>query len=205
MFQSFIRQPFYLPFQLLRKLKERAAMQRHRNFAMLAPGAKVLSDGWIINPRDRDKIHIGENSIIRGELLVFPHGGRITIGDWCFVGHGSFIWSAAQITIGNRCLISHRVNIHDTDSHSDDPDLRHKQFVAIATSGQPATLPDVRAAAVNIADDVWIGFNASILKGVQVGRGAIIGAGSLVNKDVAPWTMVGGNPVRIIRHLEPRV
>ena len=204
MLQSLIRQPLYAPFQLLRKLKERAAMQRHRNFAVLAPGAKVLSDGWVVNPREKSRIRVGENSIIRGELLVFPHGGQIDIGAWCFIGHGSLIWSAAQVRIGNRCLISHRVNIHDTDSHSDDPGLRHQQFAAIATSGQPSTLPDVRAAAVSIADDVWIGFNASILKGVRIGRGAIIGAGSLVNKDIDPWTVVAGNPARVIRRLEPR-
>jgi acetyltransferase-like isoleucine patch superfamily enzyme len=204
MLQSLIRQPLYAPFQFLRKLEERAAMQRHRNFAVLARGAKILSDGWIVNPVARDRIRVGENTIIRGELLVFPHGGEIEIGAWCFVGHGSFIWSADQIRIGDRCLISHRVNIHDTDSHSDDPALRHRQFAAIATAGQPSMLPEVRTAAVSIADDVWIGFNASILKGVRIGRGAIIGAGSLVKRDVEAWTVVTGNPARVLRRLEPR-
>ena len=204
MLKSLLRHPFYAPFDLLRRLQERAAMQRHRDVASLAPGARVLSDGWITNPGSRDRIRVGFDSIVRGELLVFPHGGRITIGDWCFIGHGSFLWSADEITIGSRCLISHRVNIHDTDSHSFDPQLRHAQFREIATTGQPVNPPDIRATPIVIGDDVWVGFNASILKGVHVGRGAVIGAGSLVNRDVDAWTVVAGNPARLIRKLEPR-
>ena len=48
-----------------------------------------------------------------------------------------------------------------------------------------------------IEDDVWIGFNAIILKGVRVGRGAVVGAGSVITKDVEPYTIVVGNPQRV--------
>jgi galactoside O-acetyltransferase len=54
-----------------------------------------------------------------------------------------------------------------------------------------------------IQDKVWIGFGASILKGVTVGEGAVIGAQAVVTRDVAPYTVVAGNPARIIRHITP--
>ena len=57
----------------------------------------------------------------------------------------------------------------------------------------------VKIAPVDIEDDVWIGFNAIILKGVTIGRGAVVAAGSVVTKNVAPFTVVGGNPARLIR------
>ena len=59
----------------------------------------------------------------------------------------------------------------------------------------------VAHAAVTIKDKAWIGFNVSILKGVTIGEGAVVGAGSVVTRDVAPYSVVAGNPVRLIRML----
>ena len=68
---------------------------------------------------------------------------------------------------------------------------------------------DLQAKPLTIGDDVWIGFGAIILGGVSIGRGAIIGAGTMVTKDVPPFTIVVGNPMRIVRKLddeiEPRI
>ncbi len=60
---------------------------------------------------------------------------------------------------------------------------------------------DIKSAPVVIEDHVWIGFNLAILKGVTMGKGAIIGAGSVVTKDVEPFTVVAGNPAKIIKRL----
>jgi acetyltransferase-like isoleucine patch superfamily enzyme len=82
-------------------------------------------------------IRIGDHSIIKGELLVFAHGGQLDIGAWCYVGEGTRIWSAASIVIGDRVLISHNVNIFDNLTHPLSAKARHEQFVAIATAGHP--------------------------------------------------------------------
>lgn len=178
-------------------------MARHQNLAVIHPGARVLADGWILNPEGtRERIEIGANSIVRAELFVFPHGGRIKIGEWCFIGQQSHVWSAESVTIGNRVLISHQVNIHDTDGHSLDPSLRHQQFFEIATAGHPTNPVDIAAASVTIGDDAWIGFGSSILKGVTIGEGAIVAAGSVVVDDVGPWTVVAGSPARLVRTLQ---
>ncbi|MPL68883.1 2,3,4,5-tetrahydropyridine-2,6-dicarboxylate N-acetyltransferase [bioreactor metagenome] len=143
--------------------------------------------------KNKEKIRIGDNCKIRGELLVYPHGGEILIGNDCYIGEMTKIWSARQIKIGNRVLIAHNVNIHDSNDHPLDKNERHNHYLEIITSGHPKIIDTLREAPIVIEDDVWIGFNAIILKGVRIGVGAIIGAGAIVKKDVAPYTVVVGN------------
>jgi acetyltransferase-like isoleucine patch superfamily enzyme len=162
----------------------------------MAADVTVLEDGRIMNARRRrDSIRIGSRSVIGGELLTFAHGGEISIGDWCYVGAGTRVWSAARISIGNRVLISHGVNIHDSDSHPKDAKARHEQFRAIAVAGHPSSVSGIAAAPITIGDDAWIGFNASILKGVTIGAGSIIAAGSMVTRDVPPASLHVGTAV----------
>lgn len=149
-----------------------------------------------------DNIQIGNNTVIKGELLIYGHGGRIKIGEFCFIGEHSYIWSAKNIEIGNRVLISHNVNIHDSNDHPINPVLRHEHYKHILSIGHPKFNIGLNEKDIIIKDDVWIGFNAIILKGVTIGEGAIVGAGSVVTKDVAPFTVVGGNPARVIKTLE---
>jgi acetyltransferase-like isoleucine patch superfamily enzyme len=148
----------------------------------------------------KSSIIVGSSSIILGELLTFGHGGKIQIGKYCYVGEGTHIWSAEKITIGDRVLISHNVNIFDNLTHPISSTLRHNQFIDICTKGHPTEL-DLGEAEVNIMDDVLIGCNSIILRGLTIGTGVIVGAGSVVTKDVLPWTIVAGNPARIIREI----
>jgi acetyltransferase-like isoleucine patch superfamily enzyme len=132
---------------------------------------------------------VGERTVVAGQLQTFGHGGRIEIGDWCYVGEGTRIWSAASIRIGHRVLISHDVNIHDTNSHPRDAAERHAHFVAIVERGHPRSMDNIHAEPVVIGDDVWIGFNSTVLKGVTIGRGSIIAAGSTVTRDVPEMSL----------------
>ena len=141
-------------------------------------------------------------TVIEGELLIFASSGRITIGDYCFIGKDSRIWSAVELKIGDRVLISHNVNIHDTNTHPLAAKDRHTEFKEMVDGPPFRQLFEIGKAPVTIEDDVWIGFNSTILKGVTIGRGAIVAAGSLVTKDVPPFTLVGGNPAQVIRKLD---
>lgn len=149
-----------------------------------------------------NSIVIGSHSIIKGQLWVFPHGGSIHIGDWCYVGEATRLWSASSIRIGDRVVIAHNVNIFDNQTHPISAELRHLHFRHIALIGHPDKI-DLGEKPVHICDDVWLAAGATILRGVTVGTGAIVGAGSVVTKDVPPWTMVAGNPARIVRYLRP--
>ena len=92
---------------------------------------------------DPSAISIGSHCHILGQLLVLGHGGKIRIGESCFIGEHSRLWSADSITIGSRVLISHGVNIHDTNTHSLSAANRHSHVKHIFASGQPSTLEDV--------------------------------------------------------------
>ena len=145
-------------------------------------------------------ITIGEHSNIEGLILVYSYGGKITIGSYCSLSPNSRLISTKNITIGNRVLIAHNVNIIDNNSHPLDAALRHQDFVESFTIGmQPH---DLNAAAIVIEDDVWIGHNTTILKGVAIGQGAIIGSNSVVTKNVEPWSVHVGNPLKLVKYLK---
>ena len=150
--------------------------------------------------QDRSKIVIKGDTFVRGELLIYKHGGEIAIGEYCFIGENTRIWSAKGIKIGDRVLISYNVSIHDSNDHPIDSELRSEHFKEILFRGHVASI-DLNEKEIKIEDDAWIGFNATILKGVTVGKGAIVGASSVVTKDVPPYTVVAGNPARIVKTL----
>lgn len=171
--------------------------------ATIDPSVYISEEAGIFNnSRPKECISISEGSRIMGDLFLFDSGGNISIGKNCFLGPASKIWSAKKIAIGDRVLIAHNVNIHDNISHPLDAMVRHQEFINFAKTGLHQDT-DLRSRDVIIEDDVWIGFNSIILKGVRIGRGAIIGAGSLVTKDIEPWTVNVGNPLRCIYKLDP--
>ena len=106
-------------------------------------------------------------------------GARIEIGDGSFLNYRTELIAHARVTIGRGCLLAWDVQILDSDSHPVDD--------------APDTAP------VTVGDDVWIGCRATVLKGVVVGPGAVVAAGSLVVHDVPPRALVGGNPARVLR------
>lgn len=160
---------------------------------------KFYSSTLIINPQnDRSSIVIGENSVILGQLLVLRDSGNISIGTNVYIGTDTRIWSSDKIIIGNRVFISYGVNIHDNDAHSVSAKKREEQFKQIFIEKKISKQDNVKSAKIVIGDDVWIGFNVSILKGVNIGNGAIIASSSVVTKDVEPFTVVGGNPAKYI-------
>lgn len=143
----------------------------------------------------KESIIIGAHTRIRGECRTYNPSGSITIGSYCYIGSHSRIWSAAQVIVGDRVAISDFVNIHDNDSHPLSALKRHRQMREIFFGGRNP-MDAVHMAPVVIEDDVWIGFGASVSKGVRIGRGAIIGAGAFVIKDVPAFAIVAGNPAR---------
>ena len=186
-------------FNLPRRLALWVEQRRQGRMCTFEPGAQLLDGARIHNFRnDPLCISIGRDCRIAGQLLVFAHGGKIRIGNKCFIGEGTRIWSARSVSIGNHVLISHNVNIHDTNSHSLSAKQRRQHVDDIFFRGHPADLPDVTDAPVTIEDDAWIGFNAVILKGVTIGDGAVVAAGALVTKDVPARSVVAGVPARVM-------
>jgi acetyltransferase-like isoleucine patch superfamily enzyme len=172
---------------------------RQRRWCAAGPGTRVLATGRIVNMQGtKDAISIGEFTWVAGELLVFAQSGRIRVGDYCYIGEGTRVWASCEVQIGNRVFLSHGVNLHDNDAHSRSARERHAHFRELVTRGAATFVEPVESAPIVIEDDAWIGFNSAILKGVRIGRGAIVGAGSVVTRDVAPYSVVAGNPANVV-------
>lgn len=151
--------------------------------------------------RDPKAITIGAHTYIEGQLVVLWNGGRIQFGEWCVLGERSRVLSQASISIGNHVFISQFVDIYDTDGHPIDWEERYLEEQAIL-SGKVPTSTKAISKPIVIEDDVWIGMKSTVLKGVHIGRGAIVAAGSVVVKDVPAWTIVAGNPAKVVRQLK---
>ena len=155
----------------------------------------------INNQSDYLKLKIGRNSRIDGQLIVFPYGEGLKIGENCYVGENSRIWAADRIRIGDNVLISHNVNIMDTDSHEIDFKDRQKSAIKQFAEGLPKEKGKVKTKPIIIEDNVWISFNSTILKGVKIGRGSIIGCNSVVIHDVPPFSLAIGSPAKVVKSL----
>lgn len=150
---------------------------------------------------DPRKIRIGRKTMILGTLNVFPSGGQIEIGEFCFVGEHSQIWSEHSVTIGNNVLISHNVNIIDTNSHELNAEERTASTRRFLSEGHSMQKGNVDTAPIIIKNGAWINLNAIVLKGVTIGEGAIVAAGAVVTKDVPAFSLVAGNPAKVMKML----
>jgi acetyltransferase-like isoleucine patch superfamily enzyme len=163
---------------------------------------KFYPGSVLVNHSSPDDLQIGSYCGVMGQLVIVAPRGELKLGHHCSVGWGTRIWAQTRIEIGNYVLIAHLVDIHDSNAHSLDPILRRNDPVSVFEENTPMDFTDVPSKPVRIEDDVWIGFKSSIMKGVTVGRGSVIAAGSMVTKDVPPYTLVAGNPARVVRELE---
>ncbi|MEO8253406.1 MAG: acyltransferase [Flavobacterium sp.] len=151
-------------------------------------------------------VEIGNDSILDCQIVI-SEKGKVSIGNNCWIGNSSFN-VIEKITIKDNVFISYDCSFMDHDSHS--IDYKNREFDILQQledyRGGKYILENknwgvVNSKPIKICSNVWIGMNCIVLKGVTVGEGAIVAAGSVVTKDVAPWTVVGGNPAKFIKEL----
>ena len=141
------------------------------------------------------QVQVGDESVIHCRFGLDRSDAAISIGSRTYIGR-SHIVAGSKISIGDDVVISWGVNIVDHDSHSMQFRLRRNDVQDLLAGTK--SWSDIKVAPVIIEDGVWIGFNASVLKGVTVGERSIIAAGSVVTKDVPPATVVAGNPAKVL-------
>jgi acetyltransferase-like isoleucine patch superfamily enzyme len=164
----------------------------------LAPQFDSLGGGFEIrNPRCVEvmgpnihagrRLHVMATSDAPVRLIVWPEsGGRIQIGDYVALSPGVRITCSKSITIGHGCSIAQRVFITDADWH----DLYHRIYPG---KEEPVVLED----------NVWLGDQVIVTKGVRIGRNSIVGAGSVVTRDVPANAIAAGNPANVVKELDP--
>lgn len=125
----------------------------------------------------------GDVILYEGVGIRVAEGAQLSIGDHTYINRSASIDCTQEITIGDYCAISDNVQILDSDFHT------------ITYDGKTSE----KSKPIHIGNHVWIGRSAIVLKGVTIGDGAIIGAGSIVTRDVPPGCLVVGNPARVIK------
>ena len=140
---------------------------------------------------------IGAHSTMDGVHFAVGREGRVVVGDYCYFTNAVLLCEL-ELRIGNYVLIGWNATVADTDFHPIAPAERIADAVACSPPGKGRARPEIPRSPVVIEDDVWIGPNATILKGVRIGAGAVVEAGSLVTRDVPSRARVLGNPAQVI-------
>ncbi len=127
--------------------------------------------------------------------------GSCLIGDFTLL-NGALIMAEDRVEIGSHCLISWNVGIADSDFHPLEPARRLLDAEALAPfyENRPPR-PEIETRPIKISDNVWIGMNAVILKGVTIGENSVVAAGAVVSRNVPSNVVVAGNPAQIVREL----
>ncbi len=147
-----------------------------RHFQISGPGISIA-----------DHVHVMALPDKPVRLAVYEGLGQISIGNYCIVNPGVRVSSADKITIGDSCMLAMNCYLSDADWH----DLQHRIFAPGAT------------APILLGNNVWIGDSALVCKGVSIGDNSVVGAWSVVTKDVPANVVIVGNPARIVRDLDP--
>lgn len=185
-------------------------MKKYSQCYRIAPSSQLMSSCFVnvMYPSNRVFLEVGEGNILGCEFRFESREGYIKVGDECYIGP-SLLISRNRIVIGNHVTIAWGCTIYDHDSHSLDYRERRKDIdreIANIRRGeefiQDKDWSTVNSKPIIIKDDAWIGMNAIILKGVTVGRGSVVGAGSVVTKDVPDWTVVAGNPAVVVKQIK---
>ena len=182
---------FYRPNKLALLIAKRSIVKIHKTSKIniangrLQLGLDFLSRGKTSLTMDQgSQLNVnGYANICNGCRITIGKDAVLTLGNDVFINENSRIMVYKNLSIGNNCAISWDVNIIDTDHHGivDNAIIKPKEH------------------SISIGNNVWIGARATILKGVIIGDGAVIAAGSIVTRDVPPKCLVGGNPAKIIK------
>lgn len=177
-----------------------ARRRRWRGLANYGDGTLLLGGGvrWGRGASGTGRpVTVGKQCILECQIVLETPEATVTIGSRTSVGGGTLIDSAVGVSIGSDVLISFQVLIFDHDSHSLDPASRRNDVSEWLLGRKD--WGSVRTGAVSIGDGAWIGARAIILRGVSVGEGAVVGAGSVVTRNVPAFSVVAGNPARVLR------
>jgi acetyltransferase-like isoleucine patch superfamily enzyme len=191
----------------------RKIFRRFRQIPAVVGSGTVILPSFNIDIRTGEKdrrVIIGQGSVLGCNITLEREIGNVVVSENTYISTGTNLICAQEITIGSNVLIAWGCTIIDHDSHSLNWNDRAEDVKSwregLLSQGKKAAAAlknwsNVSMAPVHIKDKAWIGFNVIVLKGVTIGEGAVVGAASVVTKDVPAWTLVAGNPARIIREL----
>ena len=179
------------------KLQDRMNKRRVR-----ACGPNSVIQGYIDARGAQCNITVGSDCLLQGLLVTETDTSEIRVGNNVFIGSNTVIDCALQVIIEDDVLVSYQCLFLDNNNHSNDIRARRNDLPDVKY-GRPYNWEEIPSKSIRICRGAWSGARSIILKGVTVGEGAIVGAGSVVTKDVPPYTVVAGNPARVVKVVSP--
>ena len=194
---------------IIKSFRQKSMLKRYKKLYSISENT-IIQNSFRMrfdNPAERCYLTIGEDCIVGGTFVFESKEGMIRIGKHSYIGDSMFI-SRSGIEIGDNVTIAWGCTVYDHDSHSIDYVNRRKDIddeLNDIRNGrnfiENKKWNTVNSKPIIIENDVWIGMNVIVLKGVKIGEGAIIGAGSVVTKDVPAWCVAAGNPAKVDKQL----
>ncbi len=157
---------------VLRGFVKGARLDKRGSLLRIERGVRIM--------KRRGEISVGNRVLLHRFVKLSAYGGKIEIGNNTYIGDRTEIHSGQSVKIGNNVNIAWDCNILDRDYHGFESETE-------------------RIEPIEICDNVWIGCGSYILKGVTLGEGSVVAAGSVVTKDVPKACLVAGNPARVIK------
>lgn len=150
----------------------------------------------------KEQLWIGKKCDIDSVITVHKEG-KIKIGDCTTIRYDSVIGSVESVYIGSHVIISNNVHIYDNNNHPISPQIRW-EMCENGFYGSMWQWDCSEHAPIVIEDNVWIGERATILKGVRIGRGSIVGCDAVVTHDIPPYCVAAGNPAKVVKKLRDK-
>ncbi len=165
-------------------------IEKYLNFNRQWDGQRMLRNKMV------GSLYLAKGATLEVEAFDVYAGSRINVNADAklslgsgYMNHDCVIDCFSSITIGHGVVISERVVIRDSDNHA----------IILTENGELKSDEKPAAAPIVIQDHVWLGMNVIVLKGVTIGEGAIVAAGSVVTKDVPPHCLVAGVPAKVVK------
>ena len=155
----------------------------------LGPGT-VIEPGAVLSTRYGGSIKLGQECVLRRGATIMTYGGDITLGNHSGINPYSILYGHGGLKIGDYVRFAAHCVVIPANHGFESLDI-------------PIWQQPLSKKGIEIGNDVWIGANVCILDGVKIGNGAVIGASSVVSKDIDPYTINVGNPIQCIKSRKP--
>jgi acetyltransferase-like isoleucine patch superfamily enzyme len=167
------------------KISKDAVIEGKKGTINIGIGTEIEA-GTILSSKYGGSITIGKNCFIRRGAMLLTYGGNIVLGDYCGVNIYSVLYGHGGLLVGDYVQFAAHCVVIPANHGFDSLDM-------------PIWKQPLSKKGISIENDVWVGANVSILDGVQIGQGAVIGAGSVVTKNISPYSVNIGNPAKTIK------